>query len=88
MSTHSLERFMNIAPKSAKQEAREQFQRKLEAAAWHIAEKMPELLIPLMEELAAELQKEMPQDMDGTALQRLQFEASRLLHLPVGAFRK
>ncbi|EKT0164487.1 hypothetical protein QDF31_000492 [Escherichia coli] len=90
MSYHSLDSYYKTlqAPKSVAQARREEFQQKLEAAARHIVEKMPELLIPLMEELAAELQKEMPQDMEGTALQRLRFEASRLLHLPVGAFRK
>ncbi|EFC6125638.1 hypothetical protein CSE64_001875 [Escherichia coli] len=90
MSLHSLDGYLKTmqAPKSVAQSRREEFQQKLEAAANHIADKLPDLILPVLENVADELQSEMPEDMEGTAKQRLEFELSRRLKLPISAFRK
>ncbi|MFP1484029.1 hypothetical protein ACLB1S_22200 [Escherichia coli] len=46
----------------------------MQAAANHIADKLPDLILPVLENVADELQAEMPEDMEGTAKQRLEFE--------------
>lgn len=86
---HSLDSYFQriTAPKSVAQERREEFQEKVMRSADYIADKFVETVRPLVDEVADKLQPEMPEDMEGTAKERLLFELSRRFGVSVSAFK-